>query len=62
MNNSDTLGALTGDVITQTGNIAENAVSFLIAFVENLMIRQFDAFGPGHRLGRVTTVFHGGRP
>ncbi|MFD7613068.1 zinc dependent phospholipase C family protein [Streptomyces sp. NPDC059828] len=45
MNNADTLGALTGGVTTQTGEIASRAISYLITFVENLVIRQFDAFG-----------------
>ncbi|MGW2638581.1 zinc dependent phospholipase C family protein [Streptomyces sp. NPDC001348] len=44
MNNADTLGALTGGVTTQCGRIASNAASFLITFVEDLVIRQFDAF------------------
>ncbi|MEV8097738.1 zinc dependent phospholipase C family protein [Kitasatospora sp. NPDC085879] len=45
MNNADTLGALTGGVLTQLGDLASNALSFLITFVEDFAVRQFDAFG-----------------
>jgi hypothetical protein len=45
MNTADQLGALTGGVIPQLGDIAKRAISFLIAATEVLVVRQYDVFG-----------------
>lgn len=44
-NTADELGALTGGLITQLGDIASQALDFLVAYVEVLITRQYDVFG-----------------